>query len=163
MTYINDRLPPESPQLFGLHPNSEIGYLTSAADSLVGILSMLTNTGAGVAPRVGLGADSGAAAGSSGPVSATGAGTTATAGAGAGFSTRRSSLTERGKRPAAAAPATSAVPSTPRAATTVLLDPKDIIDHFLGRLPPEFPMSELQVGARGKGGAPTHPLANHCR
>jgi len=27
-TYIETKLPIESPQMFGLHPNAEIGYLT---------------------------------------------------------------------------------------------------------------------------------------
>ncbi|KAJ4456876.1 putative Dynein heavy chain 17; axonemal [Paratrimastix pyriformis] len=32
--YIEDSLPPESPYLFGLHPNAEIGFLTEQAENL---------------------------------------------------------------------------------------------------------------------------------
>lgn len=32
--YVEDALPPESPYLYGLHPNAEIGFLTARADSL---------------------------------------------------------------------------------------------------------------------------------
>lgn len=32
--YIDDMLPPESPALYGLHPNAEIGFLTTLADNL---------------------------------------------------------------------------------------------------------------------------------
>ncbi|XP_031327312.1 dynein beta chain, ciliary-like [Photinus pyralis] len=32
--YIDDRLPPESPYLYGLHPNAEIGFLTNLSDNL---------------------------------------------------------------------------------------------------------------------------------
>ena len=32
--YINQNLPPESPHLYGLHPNAEIGFLTSTSDKL---------------------------------------------------------------------------------------------------------------------------------
>ena len=32
--YINQTLPPESPHLYGLHPNAEIGFLTSTSDVL---------------------------------------------------------------------------------------------------------------------------------
>lgn len=33
-TYIDDTLPPESPYLYGLHPNAEIGFLTTTSDNL---------------------------------------------------------------------------------------------------------------------------------
>ncbi|XP_022915026.2 dynein beta chain, ciliary isoform X1 [Onthophagus taurus] len=32
--YVDDMLPPESPYLYGLHPNAEIGFLTTTADDL---------------------------------------------------------------------------------------------------------------------------------
>ncbi len=34
IAYIESAMPPESPVLFGLHPNAEIGYLTSSTDNL---------------------------------------------------------------------------------------------------------------------------------
>ena len=33
-TYIDEALPPESPYLYGLHPNAEIGFLTATSDNL---------------------------------------------------------------------------------------------------------------------------------
>lgn len=32
--YIDENLPPESPYLYGLHPNAEIGFLTVTSDRL---------------------------------------------------------------------------------------------------------------------------------
>lgn len=32
--YIDDALPPESPCLYGLHPNAEIGFLTQTSEKL---------------------------------------------------------------------------------------------------------------------------------
>lgn len=32
--YIDDFMPPESPYLYGLHPNAEIGFLTTTAENL---------------------------------------------------------------------------------------------------------------------------------
>jgi dynein heavy chain len=32
--YIDDVLPDESPYLYGLHPNAEIGFLTTASETL---------------------------------------------------------------------------------------------------------------------------------
>ena len=32
--YINIHLPPESPYLYGLHPNAEIGFLTATSEKL---------------------------------------------------------------------------------------------------------------------------------
>lgn len=37
-TYIETKLPIESPQMFGMHANAEIGYLTSMCDSLFGTI-----------------------------------------------------------------------------------------------------------------------------
>lgn len=36
--YIEDKLPVEQPAMFGLHPNAEIGYLTSLGESLFGTI-----------------------------------------------------------------------------------------------------------------------------
>ena len=33
-TYIDENLPPESPYLYGLHPNAEIDYLTNTSSRL---------------------------------------------------------------------------------------------------------------------------------
>lgn len=33
--YIDDALPPESPYLYGLHPNAEIGFLTQRSERLL--------------------------------------------------------------------------------------------------------------------------------
>ena len=33
-TFIDENLPPESPYLYGLHPNAEIGFLTTTSESL---------------------------------------------------------------------------------------------------------------------------------
>ena len=32
--YIDEQLPPESPNLYGLHPNAEIGFLTATSENL---------------------------------------------------------------------------------------------------------------------------------
>lgn len=32
--YIDEAMPPESPYLYGLHPNAEIGFLTTTSDNL---------------------------------------------------------------------------------------------------------------------------------
>ena len=32
--YINENLPPETPYLYGLHPNAEIGFLTTTSENL---------------------------------------------------------------------------------------------------------------------------------
>jgi len=48
LNYIDTAMPPESPLLFGLHPNAEIGYLTSGTDNLFfKILSMSGGGGSG--------------------------------------------------------------------------------------------------------------------
>lgn len=36
--YIDEMLPAENPQLYGLHPNAEIGFLTNQADNLFKIV-----------------------------------------------------------------------------------------------------------------------------
>lgn len=36
--YIDAALPPESPYLYGLHPNAEIGFLTQTSEKLFRIL-----------------------------------------------------------------------------------------------------------------------------
>lgn len=33
-TYIDESMPPESPYLYGLHPNAEIGFLTTTSENL---------------------------------------------------------------------------------------------------------------------------------
>jgi dynein heavy chain len=43
--YIEAKLPAESPTLFGLHPNAEVGYLTSSCDSLFGTVLLLSSSG----------------------------------------------------------------------------------------------------------------------
>jgi dynein heavy chain, axonemal len=45
--YIDDVLPGEAPKLFGLHPNAEIGYLTSMADSIFNTILSLHGGGNG--------------------------------------------------------------------------------------------------------------------
>ena len=45
ITYADNSMPPESPPLFGLHPNTEIGYLTNSADKL--LFDILTISGGG--------------------------------------------------------------------------------------------------------------------
>ena len=46
--YIEEKLPPEIPQMFGLHPNAEIGYLTTLSETLFEtILSISGGSGSG--------------------------------------------------------------------------------------------------------------------
>ena len=49
--YIDDALPPESPYLYGLHPNAEIGFLTQTSEKLFRIILEMqprdTSTGEG--------------------------------------------------------------------------------------------------------------------
>lgn len=33
-SYLDENLPPESPNLYGLHPNAEIGFLTATSENL---------------------------------------------------------------------------------------------------------------------------------
>ncbi|XP_076749810.1 dynein beta chain, ciliary-like [Xylocopa sonorina] len=47
--YVDDYIPTESPVLYGLHPNAEIGFLTSTAENLFKtLLGMLTRTASDV-------------------------------------------------------------------------------------------------------------------
>lgn len=39
--YIEKSLPPEIPQMFGLHPNAEIGYLTNQANALFAYIQQI--------------------------------------------------------------------------------------------------------------------------
>ncbi|CAH1258196.1 DNAH17 [Branchiostoma lanceolatum] len=54
--YIDDMLPPESPYLYGLHPNAEIGFLTTTSDNLFRTVLELqprdNASGAGSGPTV---------------------------------------------------------------------------------------------------------------
>jgi len=45
--YIEKNMPPESPLLFGLHPNAEIGYLTNRTDNLFFNIMVVNGGGAG--------------------------------------------------------------------------------------------------------------------
>jgi dynein heavy chain len=46
--YIEEKLPAEQPQMFGLHPNAEIGYLTTQSETLFAtIMSVQGGSGAG--------------------------------------------------------------------------------------------------------------------
>jgi len=50
--YIEDSLPAEVPQMFGLHPNAEIGYLTSTAETLFeNIMTIQGGGGSGVGKK----------------------------------------------------------------------------------------------------------------
>lgn len=42
--YIDDFLPDESPYLYGLHPNAEIGYLTTVSERLFKVIFALLLT-----------------------------------------------------------------------------------------------------------------------
>ena len=44
ITYVEEKLPPDSPTMFGLHPNAEIGYLTNWTAS---IFEMILSLGGG--------------------------------------------------------------------------------------------------------------------
>jgi dynein heavy chain len=52
--YVEDSLPAENPQMFGLHPNAEIGYLTAAGDALFDQILLIQGgsaKGAGSGPQ----------------------------------------------------------------------------------------------------------------
>jgi dynein heavy chain, axonemal len=44
--YIEEKLPPEQPQMFGLHPNAEIGYLTTQSETLFSTILSVSGGGA---------------------------------------------------------------------------------------------------------------------
>jgi len=43
--FIEEKLPPEVPQMFGLHPNAEIGYLTQQSDTIFSQILQITGGG----------------------------------------------------------------------------------------------------------------------
>ena len=43
--YVEEKLPPEVPQMFGLHPNAEIGYLTTTAEDLFTLILSVSGGG----------------------------------------------------------------------------------------------------------------------
>lgn len=45
--YIEEKLPQESPQMFGLHPNAEIGYLTTTGETLFEYILSVQGGGSG--------------------------------------------------------------------------------------------------------------------
>ena len=49
-TYIDETLPPESPVLYGLHPNAEIEFLTTLSENLFRTVFEMQprDTGAGI-------------------------------------------------------------------------------------------------------------------
>lgn len=48
VNYVDEKLPAESPLMFGLHPNAEIGYLTTQGETLFGtILDVQGGSGGG--------------------------------------------------------------------------------------------------------------------
>jgi len=48
-SYIETNLPAEIPQMFGLHPNAEIGYLTTQAESLFSMVQAISGGSAAAA------------------------------------------------------------------------------------------------------------------
>lgn len=49
--YIEDKLPQEQPQMFGLHPNAEIGYLTNQGELLFSYIQQVSGGGSGGAGK----------------------------------------------------------------------------------------------------------------
>jgi len=45
--YIEEKLPQEIPQMFGLHPNAEIGYLTNTSEELFNLIMQVQGGGGG--------------------------------------------------------------------------------------------------------------------
>ncbi|XP_028130568.2 dynein beta chain, ciliary-like [Diabrotica virgifera virgifera] len=52
--YIDSRLPPESPYLYGLHPNAEIGFLASTSDNMFRTIFEMQPRDAGAAAGAGI-------------------------------------------------------------------------------------------------------------
>jgi len=46
-TYIETKLPVEGPILFGMHPNAEIGYLTTTCDTIFDTILSVQGGGGG--------------------------------------------------------------------------------------------------------------------
>ena len=84
VTYVDEKLPVEIPQMFGLHPNAEIGYLTTLGETLFSTIMSCSG------------------------------------GSGGGGGSKKDSVA------------------------------KEILDRFLGLLPPEFIMLDLYVKAKNK-------------
>jgi len=55
VTYVDEKLPPDSPTMFGLHPNAEIGYLTNWTST---IFDTILGLGGGGGAQQGAGASS---------------------------------------------------------------------------------------------------------
>jgi dynein heavy chain len=55
--YIDDLLPPESPILYGLHPNAEIGTLTTRSENLFFTLMEMQPRDAGASGGTGVSKD----------------------------------------------------------------------------------------------------------
>jgi dynein heavy chain len=47
LSYIDEKLPPEIPNMFGLHPNAEIGYLTNLGETLFTTILSCSSGGSG--------------------------------------------------------------------------------------------------------------------
>jgi len=45
--YVTEKLPPEDPRMFGLHPNAEINYLTNQGEDLFRTILSCTGGGGG--------------------------------------------------------------------------------------------------------------------
>lgn len=55
--YIDDLLPPESPVLYGLHPNAEIGTLTTRSENLFSTLMEMQPRDASASSGTGISKD----------------------------------------------------------------------------------------------------------
>lgn len=47
VAYIEEKLPTEQPAMFGLHPNAEIGYLTTLGETLFSTILSVSGGGGG--------------------------------------------------------------------------------------------------------------------